>query len=84
MKKKVNGIMNKNKEIIIDIILDDIYGEDYCINKDEALKCDTCNHSKECDAEINNEYDHYINNFAEIINYGGYDSSEEFWNEIFE
>lgn len=79
--------MNEKKNVIIDDIMNNITEENDCVNEDRTLKCDTCNYSKECDIEIDKEYN-YNNNynhiFAELIDCGGYDSLEEYWNELFE
>lgn len=56
-----------------------------CICKRGLFDCDICGYLEECyaNAEIerNDEFNYSL---AEAINYGGYESAEEFWNELFE
>ena len=63
-------------DLIIDYISkreckEDLIGNDYdCVN---------CGNIEECYMEANS---HCNSEFAESINYGGYDSEEEFWENL--
>lgn len=76
--------MNEKKNLIIEYI-----DEEDCVrvHKEDLYNCEVCEHFNECYEKAQNEeieFDNYSNDFAKTINYGGYETAEEFWNELLE
>lgn len=82
--------MNKKEEkknLIIEYIFEE---ECIYICKIGLYHCETCSHFEECYAKAkiedikNRHFDDSFDDFAEVINYGGYKTADEFWNELLE
>ena len=46
---------------------------------EDVYNCENCPNNQECYSEASTMCN---SEFAEMINYGGYDSEEEFWNNL--
>ena len=67
--------MDISKEEMIDIIECECMRNDSC----EVDDCHNCQDLYDCYVKTNNECNH---GFAKSIGYGGYDSEEEFWENL--
>lgn len=82
--------MNEKNEMK-DLIMEHI-DEEECIDvcKTNLYRCETCCYLKKCYAKAKNKNGAIKNNddldydFAEAINYGGYKTADDFWNELLE
>ena len=82
---EVVKIMNEKNEkikLIIEYITEEDCG---CICEQGLFNCNVCSKLEDCyikaEVKCNDDYNY---TFAESIDYGGYQTEEEFWNEIFE
>lgn len=84
-KGELNKIMIETFEKI-SLITEYIDEEDCARMCDKSLfSCDTCSQLEECYASAEIESNDETNlAFVEAIDYGGYESTEEFWNELLE
>lgn len=74
--------MFEKKSLILEYI-----NEEDCANicKQGLFNCCSCDNLEDCYVNAKIEKNNEDNNvFAEAINYGGYESEEEFWNELLE
>lgn len=73
---------NKKKRLIVEYV-----DEEDCnfTCEQELFNCDDCNKFGKCHAKSEIEYNDDDNDvFVELVNYGGYETAEDFWNELFE
>lgn len=84
-KGELNKIMIETFEKI-SLIMEYIDDEDCARMCDKSLfDCDTCSQLEECYANAEIKCNDEINLvFVEAIDCGGYESTEEFWNELLE
>lgn len=81
---EVNEVNQKNdyKNLIMEYI-DEAECEFMC--DDKAFDCDNCSNFEMCCQTVGMRCDEDLNDiFAESINYGGYDSAEDFWEQLLE
>jgi hypothetical protein len=73
---------NEKKKLITEYIAEE---DCICMCEQGLFNCDVCGKLDECYAKAEIECnDDYNDSFAESIDYGGYKTEEDFWNELFE
>lgn len=72
-------LTKEEKLEMVDTINDYLYERDFSGDECDHENCITCSFLEECYSEANS-----VSNlgFAEAIGYGGYDSEDEFWEQV--